>query len=231
MLGKKKVRNESLSQIFLQPKTPAPQPVPRSAAQTRMSKLFLAFLAIICTTTVTAFFIVSAKQEGSAPVSTAAKNEYSSAKKETKPLVKAQKSGSGQPAVADNSSGQTPKTQQTDATSDTPFLPNDAVTNGSPVISDPVYTPISRKLQDEAIIEVKYRIRSSAPVYKRPDAGKEKIASVKWQKSFYPFNALAEENGFVYAILANNKGYEVEGWLRKKDLVAINTVYHASDLK
>ncbi len=60
---------------------------------------------------------------------------------------------------------------------------------------------------------------------------KEKIAFVKWQKSFYPFNALAEENGFVYAIVSNSKGYEVEGWLRKKDLVAINTVYQAGSLK
>ncbi|MBA4141334.1 MAG: serine/threonine protein kinase, partial [Segetibacter sp.] len=74
--------------------------------------------------------------------------------------------------------------------------------------------------EKKAISVGKYKARSIAYFHDEPDETTRRNAFInQWNKSF---NAINEQNGFIYVIFTNEEGQVSKGWLRKKDLIRLN---------
>lgn len=106
-----------------------------------------------------------------------------------------------------------------------------AITSGN--ISSPAVKNSEPKLNSgrSGIIKTQYKVNSKAYFYRSANNSARNKVSIKWKKSYQPFNALSEQNGFVYAVLNTDKNKTLEGWLRKKDLMPVKTVFNDGDLK
>jgi hypothetical protein len=89
----------------------------------------------------------------------------------------------------------------------------------------------SETIEDKSLFKTKYNVKSRAFWYREPSRKAREKKFISRRSSIAPFNALAEQNGFVYASITNNKGQDVEGWLRKRDLRPIKVRIYQSDLK
>ncbi len=80
--------------------------------------------------------------------------------------------------------------------------------------------PAEVEPEKKAISVGKYKARSIAYFHDEPDETTRRNAFInQWNKSF---NAINEQNGFIYVIFTNEEGQVSKGWLRKKDLIRLN---------
>jgi hypothetical protein len=74
-----------------------------------------------------------------------------------------------------------------------------------------------------------YEVLSEAYLYNRPsEQARSKAYISYWNNSNGSIKSLRERNGFVYVECKDNLGQTAQGWLRKKDLKQVSTVYEAT---
>ncbi len=107
-----------------------------------------------------------------------------------------------------------------------PVNPNNPAANKAN--SAPKATPI---VKEKPIEKLQYLVKSSAYIYESPKASARTGKALKRGKTSAPFNALAEENGFVYVVITSGPQRGTEGWLVKKDLKPVKTLFYGGDIK
>lgn len=71
-----------------------------------------------------------------------------------------------------------------------------------------------------------YEVKSVAHFYSKPvEKARRKEAINYWNHSYASIKPKDEKNGFVYVEFKYPLGQTTKGWLRKKDLKQVNTVY------
>jgi hypothetical protein len=85
--------------------------------------------------------------------------------------------------------------------------------------------------EDKGVLKTQYKVSSKAFWYREPSKKARERRYISRNSSAAPFNALAEKNGFVYASISSNKGGDIEGWLRKRDLRPVKVRIYQSDMK
>jgi hypothetical protein len=71
-----------------------------------------------------------------------------------------------------------------------------------------------------------YDVRSVAHFYSKPsERARRKEAINYWNHSYASIKPMNEKNGFIYVEFKYPLGQTTRGWLRKKDLRRVNTVY------
>jgi hypothetical protein len=219
MFKRKKEDRLNLRKVFLtkQEQANRAQTANTSPDYRRFPKSLLSLLLIICTTTVAAFFVVNARDESNQP-------------REQKVLNK--KSGNTQKQIETRPAAERAlaTTKVTTPVSDPVEVADYPVLNPDTGSTQPGYEPISRKIEDPGITKIQYKLRPGANIYQEPDAS-SKSTNINRVNSEEPFNGLAEENGFVYAVLSGANGSRVEGWVLKKDIRPVKSFMNSGSIK
>jgi hypothetical protein len=222
MFRNRKPERINLSNVFLEPGAkPAVQPHPTPSSGKKASKGFIAILLIICTTAVAAFVV-------------------------SNNIGKVKPHEAKKPAAAANTTNESVnqrevfiedierKAETVDEEKNRQNEENSLTIRTSSNTTNRTTAPSSKnsvRVEDRQIKKLQYKIASRAFFYSQPNRKAKGNKSIVWKNSYAPFNALAEENGFIYAVITDSKGRDIEGWLRKQDLKEVKTTMYESDLK
>jgi Skp family chaperone for outer membrane proteins len=191
----------------------------------KLSKGFLVMVLLICTSAVAAFVIRNLKTGSTASASLPTQQPVASEKTKPQPTSEREAYIYGlREKVKDYEKKENEQKTKNSTLAET-------VANKEPNSITAVSNITPQKPEDAPIAKTQYQVISRAYFYREPNKNARENTAVTWKKSYTPFNSLAEENGYIYAVIEDDRGGTQEGWLRKKDLKQVRSIMYESGLK